>query len=119
MKKVLALMMSLLVALTLSACSGDSGISGTYELKEMSVAGVTVTPDDALWDTTTQGQEAKIILESNDNCSVDIFGQKGTGTYEVDGSTVTITIDGDPQEFTLKDNQLIAEIGGTSLVFEK
>lgn len=119
MKKVLTLMMALLVAVTLSACSGGSGISGTYELKEITASGVTVTPDDELWKTATNGQDAIITLEDDNNCTVDIFGQSGSGTYEVNGSTVTITIEGDPQDFTLKDDQLIAEISGTSMVFEK
>lgn len=119
MKKLMTLMMTLLVAITLSACSGGSGISGTYELKEITASGVTVTPEHELWKTVTNNQDAIITLEDDENCTVDIFGQSGSGTYEVDGSTVTITIEGDPQEFTLKDNQLIAEINGTSMVFEK
>lgn len=119
MKKILTLMMSLLVALTLTACSGDSGISGTYELVQMKYNGIVVNPGDTLWEQATGGKSASITLNSDGSCSADIYGQTGEGTYEENGTTVTITIEGDPLDFTIKDNQLTAENSGVTMIFEK
>lgn len=119
MKKILTLMMSLVVALTLTACSGDSGISGTYELVQMKYNGIVVNPGDALWEQATGGKSATITLNNDGSCSADIYGQTGEGTYKEDGSTVTITIDGDALDFTINDDQLTAENSGVTMVFEK
>ncbi len=119
MKKILTLMMSLLVALTLTACSGDSGISGTYELVQMKYNGIVVNPGDTMWEQATGGKSASITLNSDGSCSADIYGQTGEGTYEENGTTVTITIEGDPEDFTIKDNQLTAENNGVTMIFEK
>lgn len=121
MKKLLVLLMSLLVAVTLTGCSSSSSNSaaGTYELTQVENGGVTITSDDELWKTYTSGMEATMTLENDGSCSVSLFGQTGEGTYEVDGSTVTITIEGDAQEFKLDGDQLSAELDGTKLIFEK
>lgn len=120
MKKLLMCLMSLLVVLTLTACSSDSNsIAGTYELVEMEAAGVTITPEDDLWKTATGGQSATMELKSDGSCSVDLLGQTGSGSYDVNDSTVTITISGDAQDFKLEDNKLTVEMSGTKMIFEK
>lgn len=120
MKKLLTIFMSLLVILTLTACSSDSNsIAGTYELTKMEAGGVTVTPEDNLWKNATGGKDAIIELNGDDSCSVDIFGETGKGSYEVKDTTVTITINDDPQDFELEDGNLTVEMAGTKMIFEK
>lgn len=120
MKKLLTIFMSLLVALILTACSSDSNpVAGTYELTKMEAGGVTITPEDELWQTATGGKDATMELEGDGKCSVSLFGQTGEGSYEVKDTTVTITIDGDPQDFELEDDNLTVEMAGTKMIFEK
>lgn len=120
MKKLLTIFMLLLVILTLTACTNDSNpAAGTYELTQMEARDVKVTPDNQLWKTATGGKSATMTLEDDGSCSVSLFGETGEGSYEVKDATVTITINGDPQDFELEDGNLTAEISGTKMIFEK
>lgn len=121
MKKILTFIVSLLIAVTLTACSsGDyADIAGTYELTKMEASGQTVTPDDEIWKTATGGKSATMNLKDDGSCSVDLFGQTGDGSFKVNDTTVTITIENDPQDFTLEDGNLTVEMSGTKMIFEK
>ncbi len=107
MKKFIS-MMVLFVALVMSvSCTKDdisSGdLVGTWEATEVTVkmtidgksqsATVEMGPGEMIWSFYSDG------TTEIDSDLLELYGE---GTYKVNGSTVTITIEGDPQDFTIK-----------------
>lgn len=67
----------------------------------------------------TSVDNAYIKLESDGICKVDILGSSGEGSYEVNGSTVSMTIEDDTLDFHLENGKLSADVYGVEMVFEK
>lgn len=120
MKKIIAtLICVLMLALTLTACGG-SGLSGKYRLTGMESSGVTIKEGDALWDTAVGAMgDCYMDFTGSDAVSMAFAGEEKEGTYTVDGDKITVTIDGDPADGTLKDNKITLEVGGEKMIFEK
>ncbi len=132
MKRVIALTMAvLMIAALLVACGGPEGkyvvksIDGKTvdeAIKESAeAAGMSV--DDMLKQMGINSVEEIVTLElKNDGTAVmevKMFSTTKEGKWEKNGDKITITIDDQPANFTLKGNELHSEDGDQKYVFVK
>ena len=132
MKRVIALTMAvLMIAALLVACGGPEGkyvvksIDGKAvdeAIKESAeAAGMSV--DDMLKQMGINSVEEIVTLElKNDGTAVmevKMFSTTKEGKWEKNGDKITITIDDQPSNFTLKGNELHSEDGDQKYVFVK
>ena len=132
MKRVIALTMAvLMIAALLVACGGPEGkyvvksIDGKTvdeAIKESAeAAGMSV--DDMLKQMGINSAEEIVTLElKNDGTAVmevKMFSTTKEGKWEKNGDKITITIDDQPSNFTLKGNELHSEDGDQKYVFVK
>lgn len=67
-----------------------------------------------------EGQGITLELRGGDVAVITIPGLGSTeGTYSVEGETVTVVMEGDPDTFTIQDGNLVTSGFGESMVFEK
>lgn len=126
--KLLCMTLVLMMVFSLAACGKkDSGSSaaGTYNLQEISVAGVTMNLEDL---KATLGDAAKdlsfaIVLEEDGKFSLDMTAFDPSmsleGTWEEKDGSVELTVDGETISAPLKDGVLTLEAEGTSMTFKK
>ena len=132
MKRIIALTMAvLMIAALLVACGGPEGkyvvksIDGKTvdeAIKESAeAAGMSV--DDMLKQMGISSVEEIVTLElKNDGTAVmevKMFSTTKEGKWEKNGDKITITIDDQPANFTLKGNELQSEDGDQKYVFVK
>ena len=106
MKKLVSLSLVAVMMFALVACGG-SDIVGTWTTTQN---GVTVTytfEEDGTGSANTAGIAMDFEYEVDGNeisMKLSFFGetQEGTGTFEIDGDTLKLTIDGETAEFTRK-----------------
>ena len=135
MKRIVAIaLVAIMVLALLASCGGSSDAAGVYTVK--SVGGMSV--EEALKASLGEYGEGMDIdallqmvgidsledymtmeLKSDGTVVTSMAGESQTGTWKQDGSTVTITVDDEPQEFTLSGNELSAETDGVEYVFIK
>lgn len=116
MKKIMLVALCAVAAcLMLVGCSGK--FVGTWKTVAVEEDGkkISVTDDEGkiFKDFMT------IEVEKGGEGSVKIYTESNDMEWEADGDTITITIDGDDQDFELKDDQLVASVEGTKIYLEK
>ena len=92
----------LAAALCLAACGAGDGLAGDWTLKEISAGGVTVSAGDL--QNMGAGAEAADIsftFRKDGTVKASIAGEQKEGTYELEGTEVTVTTeDGLSQRMT-------------------
>ncbi|MDL2218163.1 hypothetical protein LJC27_05840, partial [Christensenellaceae bacterium OttesenSCG-928-M15] len=122
-KKMVALLSVLMVcAMVFAACGGTAASAeGKYVISAMkeSSTGMEITGD--LLATMLGGDTEAIYIElkSGNNFVMVIPDEKGEGTYELSGETLKLTVDGDTQECTLKDNVISMSMSTATMEFTK
>ena len=119
-KFVLAALMAALMAFALCACGG-SNVEGTYVVSEYNGQSI----DTALAQMKEMGVEmtaetlGTITLASGNKATLAMMGASKTGTYEVSGETLKITIDGETQSVSIKDGVITYTEDGTTMKMKK
>lgn len=118
----------------LTACGNK--LEGTYTLHSVTIGETTWTKADyeeKKESTDLSEEEQDMLFAFGMNISIEIkddgtcsysmtFGEETEtmdGTWTQDGDKVTITFDGDPQEFTYKDGKLSGSMDGMTMVLAK
>lgn len=113
MKKMISLILILCMACLLVPAMAD-GAAGTWYLTEMTANGVTVNPAD-------MGMVWTLVLNEDGSAlnTMEMMGetQNADGTWVLNGDTVTITIDDQPQEAVLADGKLTMTVSDQVAVF--
>lgn len=132
MKRIIALGMTiLLIAALLVGCGGPEGKYVVKSIDGQSVeealkssadlSGMSV--DDMLKQMGVDSAEEIVTLELKSDgtavMEVKMFSTTKEGKWEKDGDKITITIDDQAAEFTLKGNELHSESGDQKYVFVK
>jgi hypothetical protein len=124
MKKGLALILAAITALGIfafTACGGDSGISGKYELDSAEASGITITKEDLI----SYGMDMSMEFKSGGKVTMSLNGEDGyEGTYKVDGDNITITDDTEAVvEGTLSDGgktiTILEPSSGVTMILKK
>ncbi len=118
MKKLISLMLILCMACMLVPAMADDDVTGEWTMIKAVVQGMEMDP-------TALGMEMVIILNADGTAEAkSSYGEAepevSDGTWTMDGSTVTITIGGEPAEFIYEDGQLIMDMGEQGkMIFSK
>ena len=129
-----ALFLSLVLALSLTACGGNStggntsaSPVGTYSLKSISADGISMDLEQLKENMIQSGMDTEMNLtmelKEDGSFTIDMSGFNDAlsqeGTWQETGSGLELTTGGDTTTVTSKDGTLTIEEGGTTLVFEK
>ena len=132
MKRIVSLTLAVLLIAALFAGCGSSSVEGTYKLRKINDKPVKDFVADL---ASTTGQSEKEVLEAwevnsveelenvmtitlkSDNTfelksTMDGEEENGTGTWKQEGEKVILTVDGEEQEFTIKDGMLEWDLAG-------
>ncbi len=131
MKRIISLILvALLVAALFVGCSKSDPV-GTYKIDMDSMIEAMKKESGELKDKSNE--EIKDLLKQT-GMSEDAFGleikddgkftleyagEKEEGTWKLDGSKITLTVDNDPLECDYEDGKITMDMGGTTLVFVK
>ena len=138
MKKTLMVLLVLVLALAmLAGCGGkdkgsDSGSStpaapeGKYALTSIKMDGADATPFLAMAGITAENMY--LDFSNNGNVKLSFMGMEGEGTFKVDGTKLTITVEGSDMDFVFDNNKITLAQNGEQatagfenmeMVFEK
>lgn len=120
-KQMMLLLAMILTVLTLAACGGSktSPVVGNWKATTVSVSGVSVDVDEYLKQSGNEDVKMEMVLEKDNTMSINMAGQTGEGTWKLDGSTLTLTIDGDSLDTTYEDGKITMDLSGVSMTLEK
>ena len=126
MKKIALLMVLVLTLCVLAGCGGSgSAASGTYELISIKEGDMSMAGEELESYAKLLGVKGALItmeLTSDGKASIasPIMDElSGEGTYKVDGSKITVTIDGDPIDGTLEGGKITLANEDLEMVFQK
>lgn len=112
--RILALLLALAMVLGLCACGGptyDESLLGIYTCYAIEVMGFKLSAEDVLTEPATlelkQGGKGKIGIE----------GESGSIKYTLEGDAITVEIEGETAEGTLKDGVIDIEILSMHMFF--
>ena len=120
-KRMMLLLAMILTVLTLAACGGSkiSPVVGNWKATTVSVSGVSVDVDEYLKQSGNEDVKMEMVLEKDNTMSINMAGQTGDGTWKLDGSTLTLTIDGDSLDTTYENGKITMDLSGVSMTLEK
>ena len=119
MTKLLSLAMALVLTLSLTACGGSGGndLAGTtWALSSGSQGGVTIDQDTL---ESRFGGSMTYTFEEDGTVVLALGGVSVEGTWTLDGSTVSLDIQGDTGTMTLDGDTLTMEESGVTVEFTK
>lgn len=139
MKRILSLaLVVVMVAALFVGCGSSDSVEGTYKLKAidgknikdyytekagksgetletvLKFMGVEETDLDNLMTLTLNADGSAAM-----NSKMDVEEKSYDGTWKQEGDKITVTVDNDPQEFTLKDGEITAKFGDMTLTLGK
>lgn len=120
-KRMMLLLAMILTIFALAGCGGEktSPAVGTWKATTVSVSGVSVDVDEYLKQSGNEDVKMEMVLNKDNSMSIDMAGQTGEGTWKLDGSTLTLTIDGDSLDTTYEDGKITMDLSGVSMTLEK
>ena len=112
-----ALVLVLVLSLVLVSCNGGgASIAGTWKLESIAQDGEKI-------DFASLGMDADymvFVFDDKDKAEVSIGDEKESGTYSVNGNTVTVTIQGEGVDLKLDGGKLtMSEDEGMVMTFAK
>ncbi|MBO4510612.1 MAG: hypothetical protein J5718_04625 [Lachnospiraceae bacterium] len=113
-KKGLALLLVVVLAMSLCACSKDPNC-GKYVCKSAKVGDITVAANEVY------PNGASIDLQTAGACKVVLDGAEYSGSWKSENSNVTITLEGEESKGTVSGNTLTIDIYdvGMTMTFER
>ena len=117
MKRLLAILLAVLMALSLAACTSggsDDPNLGKYMGTRAEYSGMSLALENVL-----DGGETSIELKGGGKCTVILGGDSFNGKYALAGEDITFTIQREDYVGTLKAGVIRLEFQGMTLVFEK
>ncbi len=114
MKKAFAALLILSMLLSALAVAEAADAAGTWYLIEIQSEGQSLSPADLGMSMTLE-----LKADGTVTATTSMDDEVGEGTWEANGDKVTITINDDPQEFTLADGKLTADEDGMIMVFSQ
>jgi len=114
MKKLISCILCAALILSMALTFAGCGVAGRYVLKEMSYGGVSLSAEDAGIDP----DDCYIELEANGTGTMCMDGEKNDMEWE-DGEIWAVGEEDSKADFEIDDGELILEIEGIEMVFEK
>ena len=118
MKKLLTILVASILCICCVGLAACNTAAGTYKIKSMTTAGITVEVGEKL-----DADYIKLELEKDGVAKMTTKTLLGSvvkeGTWEQKGKTVTITIGDEPQEYTLDGDTLTYTNEDSGMVLQK
>lgn len=116
---IITAMMMLVLALT--ACGGSKAdpVEGKWNAAKIKAVGMEISLDEFAEQT---GQDFSISLEfkADGKLSAEAMGQTSEGEWKAkDGGKYDVTLDGETEEITFEEGNIIMDFEGNLLIFEK
>lgn len=124
-KRSLGGFLALVCLMALVACGSSDAVKGTWKVYGMDLLGTVMTVDDlgALMgeDQVEELNTFYLTFDGAGKMSGNVGDESVEGTYEIDGSDVTITFEGESQVFTLdaSEGTLTLTADGIGVIFKK
>ena len=119
MKKILAAALALalcLAALAAPALAEAADVTGDWYLTEMTAQGMTINPGDmGMYMAMNLAEDGTATVANNFSGADDTQ----TGTWTMEGDTISVTIQDDVEEFVLADGKLTAGQEGMSMLLSR
>ncbi len=113
MKKLISLVLALCMAcMLIPALADDINVTGEWYLKIMKMG-------DQEMDAAALGFTATLSLSENGTAVFGMIGEPQTGTWTLDGDTITVTIDDSPASGPVTADSLTIEADGQVMVFTR
>ena len=114
MKKAFAALLILSMLLSAVAIAETADAAGVWYMVQMQSGEMTINPAE-------YGMEVTLTLAEDGTATMaGMTGEEDSvGTWTIDGTTVTVTIDGDPLDFALEDGKLTASQDDMTMIFSQ
>lgn len=114
MKKAFAALLILSMLLSAVAIAETADVAGVWYMVQMQSGETTINPAD-------YGMEVTLTLAEDGTATMVGMngGDDSVGTWTISGNIVTVTIDGDPLDFTLEDGKLSASQDEMAMIFSQ
>lgn len=124
MKKRIAVLMlvAVMVVLALAGCGGKkdaSPVVGTWKATEVEAMGVNVKVDEYLEQMGMGDMKMEMSLTEDGRFGMDLMGQQVEGSWRYNGSTLTLTAEGEDLSAECEDGKITIEESGVKIIFEK
>lgn len=124
MKRIITTVLIIATLMILCVGCGKSkgnDVSGTYKL--LSMGGMSIADLQKQYDEMGIEMNVEdmvtVELKSDDTFTMKMDKDSQSGTYSIDGEKISLTVDGDTEEGTLKGKTLTIGSGNEEMVFEK
>lgn len=126
--KMLSLALVFVCVIGLAACGGggDTSAAGTYKLQTIEMSGMSMDLEQLAETAGVSADEMAINLDlkSDGNFTLDMSALEAadmsmSGTWEASGSNITLTVEGETINATLKDGVITMAEEGVSMTFKK
>ena len=115
MKKAFAALLVLSMLLSAVALAEAADVAGTWYLVQMEQGGQSFNPADFGMEMTLDAGRGRHRHHGRH----DRRGRPSVGTWTIDGTTVTVTIDDQPLDFALEDGKLTASQDDMTMIFSQ
>ena len=123
MKKRVAIVLSvIMLAMSLAACGGggsSASVAGSYKATQMEADGemINIAEYEAMLGMKL---DFSLELKEDGKASMSMMGEsRGDGEWKQDGSTVTLTFEGESAQAEYKNGKITLEMDGDKVIFEK
>ena len=122
-KRALTLLLALAMIVSLAACGGGGGPTGTYKLTKVNSGGMDL---DVAQLSSMTGVDMNVTLQVNadgtwsmDASALGIGTEAVSGQWTANGSKIDFTAEGDTITASVSGNTIVMEEDGQSLTFQK
>lgn len=114
-KKILITVLCVVMVFAFAACGGSKSLEGKWTITSMMMGDqdyLQLAKDmaEATGEEFNVDEMVFIEFEKDGNFTISLDGEAEDGTYEVDGKTVTMTINDEPQKATLDGDTLTLDL---------
>ena len=109
-----------------TACGGGNSLAGSYILTEVEIAGMTMDVSELAEMAGLDSSAFSVSIDLNSDGSMVMNGEdmgigSGEGTWEANGNSIDLTVEGDTISAEVSGNSIILEepSSGMSMTFEK
>ncbi len=119
-KRRLIALFAVLAVVAVGGCSASNKLTGTWEVTDVKVDGVTSSAEE-MGELKDLDLQFRLTFQEDGILVLDFLGELAEGTWSQDGATVTMQVadEDEPLVGELDGEKLILEAEGTRLVFEK
>jgi len=112
MKKLVSLILVLCMACLLIPAMAEEAVTGDWFLQTMEMEGRTIQ-------AAQVGYLIKMTLNEDGTCKMDAMGQVSDGTWTMEGTTITVTVDDSPASGEVADGTITLAQEGGAMIFSR